>query len=70
VLEMATGVPPWSNLSKENFTNSVRKLILFVYSVKMSLLYHIGKTQSSPQLPNNISPDMIDFLNQCFKLLL
>lgn len=57
VLEMATGQPPWADiLSRSDAIN------------KMSLLYRIGKAKSPPPIPEDLDPEMIDFLHCCFKV--
>ena len=50
VIEMTSGLPPWS---QENFENPFRAL------------YHIGNSGKSPQLPDGLSCTARDFTQRC-----
>jgi Protein kinase domain/LIM domain len=51
IVEMATGKPPWA---EQNFENPFRAL------------YHIGNTDSTPAIPEKLSPVAQSFLRACF----
>eukprot|EP00330_Aristerostoma_sp_ATCC50986_P007369 CAMPEP_0114599394 /NCGR_PEP_ID=MMETSP0125-20121206/21930_1 /TAXON_ID=485358 ORGANISM="Aristerostoma sp., Strain ATCC 50986" /NCGR_SAMPLE_ID=MMETSP0125 /ASSEMBLY_ACC=CAM_ASM_000245 /LENGTH=196 /DNA_ID=CAMNT_0001806413 /DNA_START=874 /DNA_END=1464 /DNA_ORIENTATION=+ len=52
---MATGKAPWTNLNKKDAT-------------AVSTLYQIASAKTHPPLPEGISPELTDFLKQCFKI--
>eukprot|EP01125_Pyxidicula_operculata_P020147 TRINITY_DN738_c1_g4_i2.p1 TRINITY_DN738_c1_g4~~TRINITY_DN738_c1_g4_i2.p1 ORF type:complete len:1263 (-),score=476.77 TRINITY_DN738_c1_g4_i2:129-3917(-) len=52
VIEMTTGKPPWMDIYQEQF----------------SALYNIATAESGPKIPDFLSADAKDFLEQCFKI--
>lgn len=52
IIEMASGKPPWS---EQNFENPFRAL------------YHIGKSNAIPKLPDHLSETALEFLKACLQ---
>jgi hypothetical protein len=51
VLEMATGIPPWSSR----------------FADQVSAMFNIATTEDPPPMPNDLSDEAKDFLLHCFK---
>jgi mitogen-activated protein kinase kinase kinase len=55
VIEMATGRPPWSGAFRDGN--------------QFSFMFQIAKTNKPPPIPKDLSPEAIDFLNQCLHIV-